>query len=79
MEKKTWKIIALVFIILFITENLLLGYNLYSLNKIDKEIKICYYDICEEYPDADLSEGVCYCYDYDMLGELVLAKTKIIN
>lgn len=39
----------------------------------------CYYEICEDYPDAIREGNLCYCYDYDLLGEKILAKTKVMK
>lgn len=70
-----WKVVAIVFMILFIVENLLMIFGLYLINKETNQTMECYYEICKDYPDAWLGEdNVCTCYDYDMFGEYVVAK-----
>ena len=79
MEIKTWKILAIIFIILTILEASYIywGYYVYSSN-LDKTNE-CWYDICGEYPDAYYEANVCTCYDYDIIGELVVAKTEYMK
>jgi hypothetical protein len=79
LDKKGWRTIAIIFIILFILENLLIAYGLYLINKEEKMIKECYYDICEEYPDASLNGDICTCYDYDLFGNLVNSKQRYLR
>ncbi len=76
MEKNKWKPIAIIFIILFVVENLFLLMGYVSLSIEEDKINECYYDICGEYPDADYSSDVCYCYDYDILDQLMIVKTE---
>jgi len=79
MEKKGWKITAITFIVLF---TLLVSWIVLGLIIIEKEAneqRHCFYDICEEYPDADYFDKVCTCYDYDNLGYLVVTKTEVID
>ena len=74
-----WKTIAIIFIVLFVV---LLTYNVWAINYYYKEndrSNKCYYDICGEYADAWYSEKICYCYDYDLMGEQIIAKTKIME
>jgi len=82
MEKEKiniWKIIGIILIIVLIVENLFLWWGISMVNQEEEDTKQCYYDVCEEYPDAELTEGVCFCYDYDLIGDLVIVKTEIIN
>ncbi len=79
MKKKGWKIIAIVCLVittLIIVSNLI---NYISYLNEEKKINECLYDICNDYPDADYEEDICYCYDYDVLGELFLADTKYMK
>jgi len=74
-----WKLTAIVFIILF---GILFTYNcwaIYYWNDLDKQTNICYYDVCEIYPDAYYDDDLCTCYEYDILGELIVAKTKYMK
>ena len=79
--KARWKVIAIVFIVLFILENLFIGYEMYVYKKQRERTMECYYEICNNYPDADYrpTDGLCVCYDYSLLGELDVAKTQIIK
>ena len=74
-----WKIVAIVFMVLFIS---LLGVEIIGLILLEQEENRrneCYYEICEEYPDAWLEEKVCSCYDYNVEGELSVVKTKLMK
>ncbi len=79
MEKNGWKILAIVFIALFVLETGYLAWSVsYVLSEQDKTNE-CYYDICGEYDDAFYEASVCYCYNADMLGELQVAKTEVMK
>jgi len=77
--KINWKIIAIIVLTLFIAENLLIGYSLWSVEVEDHKINICYYDICSDYPDAEYSGDVCFCYEYDVLGNLVIGESEYMK
>lgn len=75
-----WKVTAIVFIILFllIVGVFTIGYVM--IQKEEKQTLQCYYDVCAEYPDASIEDGgLCICYDYDLLGELSIVKTELLN
>jgi len=59
-----WKVTAIIFIVLFILESLLIGwaYN-YGTESIENETE-CSYNICDGYDSYyfDDYENVCYCY-----------------
>lgn len=74
-----WKILAIVFIILFALETLYIGWSVSYVMKEERLTNDCFYNICADYPDAYYLEGVCTCYDYDMLGNLVPATTKYMK
>ena len=74
-----WKVIALIFIILFILENLFFIWASLVVIKEEDKTKECYYDICGEYPDALYEEEVCYCYESDFFGDLIIAKTEYMK
>lgn len=40
---------------------------------------LCYYDICEEYPDAIYEPHLCTCYDYDIIGNLIPTKYEVMD
>ena len=64
-----WKTLAIVFIILFTLETLYICWAVsYSNDLIEKQEK-CYYELCEEYPEALVEGNVCYCYDYNADGD----------
>ena len=74
-----WKIIAIIFIILFVT---LLSFNLWGMISYSHQKKMtreCYFDFCKNYSQAQLKDGVCYCYSPDVLGNLQIADTKVMN
>ena len=74
MYKSTWKVIAIVSIIVLIV---LIMSAILVIRSADKELEkenLCYYEICGDYPDANYQDKVCTCYDYDIIGELVVAK-----
>ena len=81
MEKNGWKILAIILLAIIILENGLIAYGYFSTKDIEKETNICYYDVCEGYPNAyySYSDKICDCYDYDLMGNEVLAKTKYMG
>lgn len=79
MEKTGWKITAITFIVLFLTLVVFFIWSYTLVAHEEKQLIECYYDICSEYPYAEVEVGVCFCYDYDMLGQLVLNKTEIMK
>ena len=79
MKPETWKVIAIIFIVLFTLEA---GYVIWSFYYVAREtnnLNVCYYDFCSETPEATYSNGICYCYDYDVIGNLVPVKTKVMK
>lgn len=76
MKEKHWKTLAIIFMVLFLLENLFFGWSLYLVNQEEKNINDCYYNTCNEYPEATFEENVCTCYDYDLMGSLIVAKTE---
>ena len=76
-----WKTIAVISLVLFLTESLFIIWAYSSTISDEKQKVECFYDICSEYEDADydFNTNVCYCYEPDVLGNLKVAKTKIIK
>ena len=74
-----WKIIAIVFVCLFVAENFLLGVGIYLVAQEENMLKECYYKVCEGYPDADLIDNICTCYEYDLIDNLIPVKHKIMG
>ena len=79
MKPKTWKILAIVFMSLFILETAWMcwGYYIYY-DELDKT-NICYYDICENYPQAYYMENVCECYEVGVLGDFEVVKQEYMK
>ena len=61
--RMNWKILAIVLLVLFIVENLFLGWGIFLVEQDERKSNICYYDVCEDYPDALYIEGNCACYN----------------
>ena len=79
MEKTGWKIIAIIFMILFVIETAWIVYSINSYQISADKSNNCLYNLCKEYPDAYYESNICYCYDYDLLGELVIAKIEYME
>jgi hypothetical protein len=81
MEKSTWKVLFIIILVLFVLENSLIVWGAVSNNKLEKETNICYYDVCEDYPNAyyDSSNKVCDCYESDLMGNEVIAKSEYMG
>ena len=75
----TWKLIAIVFIIITLLETALIIWSISTYYDDLEKSNICYYEICINNTDAYYESGVCYCYDYNLLGELDIVKTKLIK
>ena len=80
MKKQGWKITALIFIGIFIIESLFIGYIFKAGFEAIENENACYFDICEDNADAyyDDYNKLCYCYDYNMLGELEVVETELM-
>ena len=79
MKDKKWKVLAIIFMILFA---LLLTFNILAVAYVNYDTKqqnICYYDICSGYPDAYYLDHVCTCYEYDVIGNLVVSKSEYMK
>ena len=78
-KEKTWKALAIIFMILF---GLLLIYNVWSVWYViteENKINECHYDICESYSDALYEDNICSCFDYDVMGNLIIVKEKYVK
>lgn len=72
-----WKVTAIIFIILFILENLFWGWAIWYGIQEEKKATECYYDVCENY-EAFYDAGVCSCLELGENGYDV-AKTTVIK
>ena len=79
MEKSTWKTLALVSWsvliagVIFIFVAISIGEK-----EIEKE-QICLYEMGDNYDYSYYQDGICYLYDYDMLGNLNLVDEEIVK
>ncbi len=77
--KTNWKAIAIIFIILF---TLLIVFGIWAVAYANHDLKqqnICFYDICSGYPDAYYFDQICECYDYDVIGNLIISKSEYMG
>ena len=79
MKKEGWRNLAIIFMVLFFLETALFGYGVIEVLKDDKFENSCYFDVCDIYPEAYYLDRVCYCYTYDLDGDLEVAKTKVMS
>ena len=79
MKETTWKTLAIVFFILFILETTYIVWAFWYVTNEDNKTLECYYDVCSDYPDALYESNICYCYDYDVIGNLIIVKTEVIK
>ena len=76
---KKWRVIGIALII-FVCIILISSIALNLQERVeDNKMKICFYEICANYPDADYYDDVCSCYDYDTLGRLTIAKEEYMK
>jgi len=73
MEKSTYKVLAIVLLVILILENLFIGWGIYLVAEEENQFNECAYETCAGSTDAWVEDNVCYCYDYDELGELVIS------
>lgn len=79
MEKQTWRTLAIVFgITTFLLMSLYVWSYVVASNQIEQE-NMCMYDMCKEYSAGYVTEGLCTCYDYDVLGELIEVDWFLFN
>ena len=71
-----WKITAIIFIVYSVLLTSTITWGIVMVNEETDAINECYYNTCEQYPQADWYEGVCTCYDVDEYGEYEVAKTS---
>jgi hypothetical protein len=76
-----WKILAIILLVIVLLENGLIFWGYASNSQVEKETNICYYDVCEDYSNAyyDSSNKVCDCYESDLMGNEVIAKSEYMG
>ena len=70
---------AIIFLIFILLENLVFVLAYLSVVEDEEKSYECFYEICEDYPDAYYENALCSCYDYDVLGNLIVAKQKYMK
>jgi len=71
MEKKTWKTLAIIFMLISLILSSVITWAVVSANKTIENDNYCYYDVCDvdnlESPAYDYYydevEGICSCFD----------------
>ena len=75
-----WKIAFWIVLTILILENIFILWGYSMVLSEEKQTLECYYEVCQDYPDAQLtSEGVCHCYDYDVLGNPIIVKSEVMR
>ena len=70
-----WKVTAIIFIVYSILLTSLFIWGYIIITEEEGSINKCYYNTCNQYPEAYWDAGVCSCYDYNEDGELEVVKT----
>ena len=79
MSNGTWKTIAIIFMVAFFS---LFGFLMWGLilnDQYEEDTYHCYYDVCGEYVDALYEEPICFCYEYDVMGNLQIGHEEYIR
>lgn len=79
MKKPNWKTIAIIFMVLFAIETTIFVWGYVATEIEYHKANTCYYDICENYLDAEYYGNVCTCYEEGFLGEYVIAKEEYLK
>ncbi|GAH07915.1 unnamed protein product [marine sediment metagenome] len=83
MEKRGWKITAIIFIVLFILSLLLFRYIVNLGNQMIEDENVCRVNVCgsdERYTayDFDVYENICYCYAGDEIAHQEIITGKVV-
>ena len=79
MDRIGWKVLAIVMIVIY-TVTILIVYGIYQIGVAeDRKFDECTYEICGEYPYGEYYDGICTCYDYDVLGQLQPAEYEVMD
>ena len=79
MKPETWKLIAMICILICVIETSLIVWGMVIVRQEEVNTNICFYDFCAGYPDAMYEAGVCECYDYSIIGEMVVADSTYLG
>lgn len=74
-----YKIAFWIVLVLLLLETSLFIWGYTTTVKQENRTLECYYNVCAKYPEAELVGKVCYCEDYDLLGNLVVKETKLLD
>lgn len=74
-----WKVTAIVFIVITFLLGSLIVWAFHVASEEVKKTNECYWDFCSDYPHAEFYDDVCYCYDYDLTGQYILADSKYMG
>jgi len=78
-QKNNWKMIAIIFIVLFLVETFFIIWSLVIYSQIEQKTNECLYNVCSNYPEAWYENGVCLCYNYNASGSLVVDKEEYLK
>jgi hypothetical protein len=79
MSSNVWRTLAIVFMTLFIVETAIVAWGVMIVNQEQDNINMCHYDICGDYLDADLVDGVCFCYEEGFAGDYIVGHTEVMR
>ena len=79
MNKEGWRTLAIIFMVIFVLQTAFFVWGFILVAEEEKNINECYFDICQNYIEAMYDNGVCYCYDIDVLGNYILTETEVIK
>ncbi len=79
MEKRGWKTLAIILIIFIVLWMLYGAWLAYEEDKEYNKQFECWYEICGAYEEVTYESNLCTCYEYDFIGNLVVAKYEVMN
>jgi len=74
-----WKALAISSWIVLLIGISFIGWGWYLTEQEENQMNECYYDICNNYPEAWLDGDICFCYEYDVLDNLIVSKTTYMK
>jgi len=80
MNNSIWKTTAIIFFILLVLETSYFVWAVKYTLEEEKNLKMCYYEVCKDNEEAVYQSNVCYCYDYDYEAmDYELVNTRVIG